>query len=134
MIPLRLRLLQSIENFSHRGYFGRKSKNKELEPKGPPQAAERSEPKWAHFCDFREITHIVVKDCRVSIHRQDNKCLVSGTWSLPAAPPAGSVHVGARSCASETGRRRRWKGEGSFPGFTPASESFTFSSPTLAEG
>uniref|UniRef100_A0A8C0FG22 Tyrosine-protein kinase n=1 Tax=Bubo bubo TaxID=30461 RepID=A0A8C0FG22_BUBBB len=44
-------------------------------PKGPTQPAERSELKWAHFCDFREITHIVVKDCRVSINRQDNKCL-----------------------------------------------------------
>ncbi|NXT31520.1 TYK2 kinase, partial [Pelecanoides urinatrix] len=66
---------QSIENFSHRGYFGRKSRNKELEPKGLTQPAEWNEPKWAHFCDFREITHIVIKDCRVSINRQDNKCL-----------------------------------------------------------
>ncbi|NXK01246.1 TYK2 kinase, partial [Corythaixoides concolor] len=66
---------QSVENFSHRGYFGRKSRNKELEPKGPAQAAERSDPKWAHFCDFREITHVVIKECRVSINRQDNKCL-----------------------------------------------------------
>uniref|UniRef100_A0A8C8B9B0 Tyrosine-protein kinase n=1 Tax=Otus sunia TaxID=257818 RepID=A0A8C8B9B0_9STRI len=54
---------------------GCSSRNKELEPKGPTQAAERSELQWAHFCDFREITHIVVKDCRVSINRQDNKCL-----------------------------------------------------------
>ncbi|XP_075594157.1 non-receptor tyrosine-protein kinase TYK2 [Balearica regulorum gibbericeps] len=67
--------IENTENFSHRGYFGRKSRNKELEAKGPTQPAERSEPKWAHFCDFREITHIVVKDCRVSINRQDNKCL-----------------------------------------------------------
>ncbi|XP_072704615.1 non-receptor tyrosine-protein kinase TYK2 [Ciconia boyciana] len=67
--------VESIENFSHRGYFGRKSRNKELEPKGPTQPAEWSEPKWVHFCDFREITHIVIKDCRVSINRQDNKCL-----------------------------------------------------------
>ncbi|KFP58596.1 Non-receptor tyrosine-protein kinase TYK2, partial [Cariama cristata] len=66
---------KSTENFSHRGYFGRKSRNKESEPKGPTQPAERSEPKWVHFCDFREITHIVIKDCRVSINRQDNKCL-----------------------------------------------------------
>ncbi|NXY79614.1 TYK2 kinase, partial [Glareola pratincola] len=66
---------QSVENFSHRGYFGRKSKTKELEPKGPTQLVERKEAKWVHFCDFREITHIVVKDCRVSINRQDNKCL-----------------------------------------------------------
>ncbi|XP_074932191.1 non-receptor tyrosine-protein kinase TYK2 [Phalacrocorax aristotelis] len=67
--------VESIESCSHRGYFGRKSRNKELEPKGPAQAAEWSEPKWVHFCDFREITHVVIKDCRVSINRQDNKCL-----------------------------------------------------------
>ncbi|GAB0201804.1 non-receptor tyrosine-protein kinase TYK2 [Grus americana] len=67
--------VENTENFSHRGYFGRKSRNKELEAKGSTQPAERSEPKWAHFCDFREITHIVIKDCRVSINRQDNKCL-----------------------------------------------------------
>ncbi|NXS56772.1 TYK2 kinase, partial [Brachypteracias leptosomus] len=66
---------QSIENFSHRGYFGRKSRNKELEPKGPTQPVERNELKWVHFCDFREITHVVIKDCWVSINRQDNKCL-----------------------------------------------------------
>ncbi|XP_009881445.1 PREDICTED: non-receptor tyrosine-protein kinase TYK2, partial [Charadrius vociferus] len=67
--------VENVENFSHRGYFGRKSRNKELEPKGPTQPVERNEAKWAHFCDFREITHIVIKDCRVSINRQDNKCL-----------------------------------------------------------
>ncbi|XP_014816884.1 PREDICTED: non-receptor tyrosine-protein kinase TYK2-like [Calidris pugnax] len=66
---------QNVENVSHRGYFGRKSRNKELELKGPPPPGERNEAKWVHFCDFREITHIVVKDCRVSINRQDNKCL-----------------------------------------------------------
>ncbi|PKU29074.1 hypothetical protein llap_20622 [Limosa lapponica baueri] len=67
--------VESVENFSHRGYFGRKSRNKELELKGPTPPGERNEVKWVHFCDFREITHIVVKDCRVSINRQDNKCL-----------------------------------------------------------
>ncbi|NXU96244.1 TYK2 kinase, partial [Cettia cetti] len=61
---------QSTESFSQRGYFGRKSKKKELEV-----PAERSEAPWCHFCDFREITHVVVKDSRISIHRQDNKCL-----------------------------------------------------------
>ncbi|NXI73649.1 TYK2 kinase, partial [Anseranas semipalmata] len=66
---------QSVEVVSHRGYFGRKNRNKEPEPRGLRQPAERSEPKWVHFCDFREITHIVIKDCRVSINRQDNKCL-----------------------------------------------------------
>uniref|UniRef100_A0A8C3JNW2 non-specific protein-tyrosine kinase n=1 Tax=Calidris pygmaea TaxID=425635 RepID=A0A8C3JNW2_9CHAR len=64
-----------VPNVSHRGYFGRKSRNKELELKGPPPPGERNEAKWVHFCDFREITHIVVKECRVSINRQDNKCL-----------------------------------------------------------
>ncbi|NXP03946.1 TYK2 kinase, partial [Thinocorus orbignyianus] len=66
---------QNVENFSHRGYFGRKGRSRELELKGPTQPGERNEVKWVHFCDFREITHTVVKDCRVSINRQDNKCL-----------------------------------------------------------
>ncbi|KAM6394841.1 non-receptor tyrosine-protein kinase TYK2 [Rhynochetos jubatus] len=68
--------VESTENLSqHRGYFGRKSRNKESEPKGPAQPTERNEPVWSRFCDFREITHVVVKDRRVSINRQDNKCL-----------------------------------------------------------
>ncbi|NXL92487.1 TYK2 kinase, partial [Alectura lathami] len=66
---------QSFEIVSHRGYFGRKNRSKEPEPRGPRQAVERGEPPWVHFCDFREITHIVIQDCRVCIHRQDNKCL-----------------------------------------------------------
>ncbi|XP_008934835.1 PREDICTED: non-receptor tyrosine-protein kinase TYK2, partial [Merops nubicus] len=66
---------ESPENFPQRGYFGRKSRNKELEPKGSTPTTEPKEPKWSHFCDFREITHIVIKDSWVSIHRQDNKCL-----------------------------------------------------------
>lgn len=65
---------ESVEAVSHRGYFGRKSRSKEPEPRGPRQA-EPSEPKWSHFCHFREITHVVIKDCRVSINRQDNQCL-----------------------------------------------------------
>ncbi|NWZ30534.1 TYK2 kinase, partial [Asarcornis scutulata] len=65
---------QSVEAVAHRGYFGRKNRSKEPEPRGPRQA-EPSEPKWAHFCHFREITHVVIKDCRVSINRQDNQCL-----------------------------------------------------------
>nr|XP_041567721.1 non-receptor tyrosine-protein kinase TYK2 isoform X1 [Taeniopygia guttata] len=61
---------ESTESFSQRGYFGRKSRKKE-----PEAAPERSEPPWRRFCDFREITHVVVKDARISIHRQDNECL-----------------------------------------------------------
>ncbi|NXJ07308.1 TYK2 kinase, partial [Odontophorus gujanensis] len=63
---------QSVEVISHRGYFGRRSRRKEPEPRTPPQPTE---PPWVHFCDFREITHIVIQDRRVSVHRQDNKCL-----------------------------------------------------------
>ncbi|NWV17062.1 TYK2 kinase, partial [Origma solitaria] len=63
---------QGTATFSQRGYFGRKSRSKEQEPGA---AAQPAEPPWCHFCDFREITHVVVKDCRISIHRQDNKCL-----------------------------------------------------------
>ncbi|XP_076977959.1 non-receptor tyrosine-protein kinase TYK2 isoform X2 [Tamandua tetradactyla] len=33
------------------------------------------EPPWAYFCDFQDITHVVVAENHVSIHRQDNKCL-----------------------------------------------------------
>ncbi|XP_069737720.1 non-receptor tyrosine-protein kinase TYK2-like isoform X2 [Phaenicophaeus curvirostris] len=67
--------VENNENFSPRGYFGRKSRNKELEAKGSTQLVERHEPRWVHFCDFREITHIVLKDRGVCVHRQDNKCL-----------------------------------------------------------
>lgn len=65
---------ESVEAVAHRGYFGRKNRSKEPEPRGPRQT-EPSEPKWVHFCHFREITHVVIKDCRVSINRQDNQCL-----------------------------------------------------------
>lgn len=75
----RLPPRQSVEGFSQRGYFGGRSRSNEAEAKVP--AEQRNEAKWAHFCDFREITHVVVKDNRVSVHRQDNKCLVSGTFS-----------------------------------------------------
>ncbi|NXC45712.1 TYK2 kinase, partial [Penelope pileata] len=62
---------QSAESVPPRGYFGRKNRSKE-----PPQPrGERWEPTWAQFCDFREITHIVIQECRVSVHRQDNECL-----------------------------------------------------------
>ncbi|OXB52616.1 hypothetical protein ASZ78_003151, partial [Callipepla squamata] len=71
-IQWRLVPNESVEVISHRGYFGRRSRRKEPEPRAPPQPTE---PPWVHFCDFREITHIVIRDRRVSVHRQDNKCL-----------------------------------------------------------
>lgn len=42
-----------------------------------PEPAAPPEPPWVHFCDFQEITHIVIEERRVSVHRQDNKCMVS---------------------------------------------------------
>lgn len=45
-------------------------------PQGPP---------WTYFCDFRDVTHVVLKECLVSIHRQDNKCL---ELSLPSPTAA----------------------------------------------
>ncbi|XP_021239110.1 non-receptor tyrosine-protein kinase TYK2, partial [Numida meleagris] len=63
---------ESVEVVSHRGYFGRRSRAKEPEPRAPQQPPE---PPWVQFCDFREITHVVIQDRRVSVHRQDNKCL-----------------------------------------------------------
>ncbi|XP_055520185.1 non-receptor tyrosine-protein kinase TYK2 [Leucoraja erinacea] len=39
------------------------------------EAMEFTEKPWIYFCDFKEITHIGISECRVSVHRQDNKCL-----------------------------------------------------------
>uniref|UniRef100_A0A8C9P742 Tyrosine-protein kinase n=1 Tax=Spermophilus dauricus TaxID=99837 RepID=A0A8C9P742_SPEDA len=40
------------------------------------QPADRPrEPPWTYFCDFQDITHLVLKGCRVTIYQQDNKCL-----------------------------------------------------------
>lgn len=44
---------------------------------------EFTEKPWIYFCDFKEITHIGISECRVSVHRQDNKCLVSDHFLLP---------------------------------------------------
>ena len=40
---------------------------------------------WVVFCDFHEITHIVIKDATVTIYRQDNKRMVR---TLPCFPDA----------------------------------------------
>jgi serine/threonine protein kinase len=39
------------------------------------------EPPWTYFCDFQDISHVVLKECHVSIHLQDNQCL---ELSLPS--------------------------------------------------
>uniref|UniRef100_A0A8D0DTJ5 Tyrosine-protein kinase n=1 Tax=Salvator merianae TaxID=96440 RepID=A0A8D0DTJ5_SALMN len=64
---------ERLENHSHRSYLGRRTRTKDH--KRSYQPIEQHESKWVQFCDFQEITHIVIKDCKVSIHRQDNKCL-----------------------------------------------------------
>ncbi|XP_077185895.1 non-receptor tyrosine-protein kinase TYK2 [Paroedura picta] len=76
---------ERVEIHPHRGYLGRKTKNKDHRPNWPYQPVEKCEPKWAHFCDFQEITHIVIKGSKVSIHRQDNKCLDLSLQSHEAA-------------------------------------------------
>eukprot|EP00069_Balaena_mysticetus_P021675 bmy_13747T0 len=57
----------------HAGPSGKKAKAQEVgnQPVDRPQEAP-----WAYFCDFQDITHVVLKERRVSIHCQDNKCLV----------------------------------------------------------
>ncbi|KAM9101230.1 non-receptor tyrosine-protein kinase TYK2 isoform 1-T2 [Sarcophilus harrisii] len=56
--------------------LGKKSKTREAESRKLSQLpTERKETVWTYFCDFQDITHIVVKENNVSIHRQDNKCL-----------------------------------------------------------
>ncbi|XP_063084710.1 non-receptor tyrosine-protein kinase TYK2 isoform X2 [Cavia porcellus] len=50
------------------------------------QPADRpQQPPWTYFCDFRDVTHVVLKESRVSVHRQDNKCL---EMSLPSRAAA----------------------------------------------
>ncbi|XP_032107711.1 non-receptor tyrosine-protein kinase TYK2 isoform X6 [Sapajus apella] len=57
---------------------GKKAKAHEAiaQPADKPRELPR-----VYFCDFRDITHVVLKERRVSIHRQDNKCL---ELSLPS--------------------------------------------------
>lgn len=52
---------------------GKRMKAKEAG--GEPVDRPRETP-WSYFCDFQDITHMVLKECHVSIHCQDNKCLV----------------------------------------------------------
>lgn len=43
---------------------------------------------WSYFCDFQDITHMVLKERHVSIHCQDNKCL---ELTLPSRAAALSL-------------------------------------------
>ncbi|XP_012646109.1 non-receptor tyrosine-protein kinase TYK2 isoform X1 [Microcebus murinus] len=66
----------------HASLSGKKAKAHEA---GDPPVDRPRELPWSYFCDFRDITHVVLKECRVSIHRQDNKCL---ELSLPSRAAA----------------------------------------------
>ncbi|XP_001367312.1 non-receptor tyrosine-protein kinase TYK2 [Monodelphis domestica] len=77
---IRWRLLQEkvseLEINRPKSSFGKKSKAQKAENQKLSQLpTEKKDPSWTYFCDFQEITHVVVKESNVSIHRQDNKCL-----------------------------------------------------------
>ncbi|KAM8793876.1 non-receptor tyrosine-protein kinase TYK2 [Eudromia elegans] len=67
-IQWRLVPAEAASSGSQRGYFGRKPRSRDAE-------GRTAEPPWVPFCDFREITHVVLEERRVCVHRQDNKCL-----------------------------------------------------------
>nr|XP_025841408.1 non-receptor tyrosine-protein kinase TYK2 isoform X3 [Vulpes vulpes] len=56
----------------HADPFGKKTKAGEVgdQPVDRPQ-----EEPWVYFCDFQDITHVVLKERHISIHCQDNKSL-----------------------------------------------------------
>uniref|UniRef100_A0A8B9I9X4 Tyrosine-protein kinase n=1 Tax=Anser brachyrhynchus TaxID=132585 RepID=A0A8B9I9X4_9AVES len=87
----------------------------------PPEGGDPSIPPWwSHFCHFREITHVVIKDCRVSINRQDNQCLVSA--SAPSRHAVGGPRVGLWGQSRELRAVPAPLGPGSeLPGFGPRS-------------
>ncbi|XP_066449671.1 non-receptor tyrosine-protein kinase TYK2 isoform X1 [Eleutherodactylus coqui] len=64
---------EPTESGHHRNYFSKRSRNKGQKVGKP--VTESSEPKWEQFCDFQDITHIVISKSRVSINCQDNRCL-----------------------------------------------------------
>ncbi|MGH0143962.1 UNVERIFIED_CONTAM: hypothetical protein FKN15_023556 [Acipenser sinensis] len=74
---------EPVESCGNRNYFAKskKQKGKKKQPL-PVQPVERSEPRWSFFCDFPEITHMVVNGFRVSVSRQDNKSLNNQTVQL----------------------------------------------------
>uniref|UniRef100_A0A4W5MMZ0 Tyrosine-protein kinase n=1 Tax=Hucho hucho TaxID=62062 RepID=A0A4W5MMZ0_9TELE len=50
-----------------------KSKKNKLEGKQTKPKKKDASDSWVTFCDFHEITHIVIKESTVTIFRQDNK-------------------------------------------------------------
>ncbi|XP_053320800.1 non-receptor tyrosine-protein kinase TYK2 [Spea bombifrons] len=66
---------EAVENPTPKNYFSKKSRAKGQKTAKTQQGAERSNPKWLQFCDFQDITHIVISRSRVSVNCQDNRCL-----------------------------------------------------------
>ncbi|XP_077624056.1 non-receptor tyrosine-protein kinase TYK2 [Crocuta crocuta] len=66
------------------GPSGKKTKAQEG---GSPPVGRPQEAPWAYFCDFQDITHVVLKEHLVSIHCQD-KCL---PLTLPSRAAARSL-------------------------------------------
>ncbi|KAG7263496.1 hypothetical protein CRUP_014238, partial [Coryphaenoides rupestris] len=52
-----------------------KTKKKKFDGKYKKDKAKEQMETWEVFCDFHEITHIVIKDATATIYRQDNKRL-----------------------------------------------------------
>uniref|UniRef100_A0A8C3VYS7 Tyrosine-protein kinase n=1 Tax=Catagonus wagneri TaxID=51154 RepID=A0A8C3VYS7_9CETA len=68
----------------HAGHSGKRAKA----PDGGSQPVDRpGEAPWTYFCNFRDITHVVLKERHVSIHCQD-KCL---ELTLPSRAAALSL-------------------------------------------
>ncbi|XP_056426552.1 non-receptor tyrosine-protein kinase TYK2 isoform X2 [Hyla sarda] len=63
---------EPTESSHHRNYFSKRSRKGQ---KAAKPATETIEPVWVPFCDFQDITHIVISKNRVSINCQDNRCL-----------------------------------------------------------
>uniref|UniRef100_A0A8C5LZN0 Tyrosine-protein kinase n=1 Tax=Leptobrachium leishanense TaxID=445787 RepID=A0A8C5LZN0_9ANUR len=66
---------ENLESAVQKKYFGKKNRVKGQQAAKATQATERTSPKWEPFCDFQDITHIVISKSRVSINCQDNRCL-----------------------------------------------------------
>ncbi|XP_028678860.1 non-receptor tyrosine-protein kinase TYK2 [Erpetoichthys calabaricus] len=68
---------EPVENGSgSRIYFGRNKRSKHKSKL--PQQPHTIDQKWSFFCDFPEITHIVINHSSVSVSRADNKSMELG--------------------------------------------------------
>ncbi|XP_057565449.1 non-receptor tyrosine-protein kinase TYK2 isoform X2 [Hippopotamus amphibius kiboko] len=90
---IQWRLIQA-EGPSDGGGGGGSSRTPHVAPSGKKAKAQKvgnqpvdrpQEAPWTYFCDFQDITHVVLKERHVSIHCQDNKCLELALPSRAAA-------------------------------------------------